>query len=360
MNVFEKYVSNTLASNGNQTFFEPENPKRVECGMVFIKVFKGGNFPYIFAFSGVIDSTFGDGSRSVCNYLCPPWKIHSIGYAVTDTAEPSEAEKKDFMPLTFDGSLSKCINGEKLVFTDPKEISAEKNQYICLKITFSGERVPCHEESIVAIYRRLSDGWKLSPRVPVPVFTGVERNVKKRIAFIGDSITQGIGTQFNSYMHYAARIAEALGDDYAFWDLGLGYSRGADAATDGAWLERAKHNDVITVCFGVNDMFHDRTAEQITDDLNTLIDAFKNAGLKVVIQTVPPFDYNEPFTSIWRTVNKNISTELANKADGYLNTVDFLSEDGKASPKAKYGGHPDNNGNAVWAENLLPIIKKLL
>lgn len=359
MNIFEKYVSNTLASNGNQTFFESENPSIAECGMVFIKVFKGGKLPYVFAFSGVLDSTFSDGSKSVCNDVCPPWKIHSIGYTVTDTAEPCEAEKNDFMPLTFDGSISKLINGERLVFTDPTEISAEKNQFICLKITFSGERVPCHEESIIAIYRRFSDCWKLSPKVPVPIFTGVERSVRKRIAFIGDSITQGIGTQFNSYMHYAARIAETFGDEYSFWDLGIGFARGADAATDGVWLERAKQNDIITVCFGVNDIFRGRTVEQIINDLTALVDTLKKAGLKVVIQTVPPFDYNEPYTSMWHAVNEYITSELADKADGYLNTVEFLSEDGN-SPRAKYGGHPNNEGNALWAEKLLPIINSLI
>lgn len=359
MNIFKKYVSNTLASNGNQTFFEPENPRLAECGMVFIKVFKGGKFPYVFAFSGVLDSTFGDGSKSVRNYVCPPWKIHSIGYTVTDNAEPNEAEKNDFMPLTFDGSISKHINGERLVFTDPTEISVEKNQFICLKITFSGERIPCHEESIIALYRKFSDGWKLSPRVPVPVFTGVERVAKKRIAFIGDSITQGIGTQFNSYMHYAARIAEAIGDEYAFWDLGIGYARGADAATDDMWLEKAKQNDIISVCFGVNDMFQGRTVEQIIKDLTTLVETLKKAGLKVIIQTVPPFDYNEPHTSMWCAMNEYITSELAEKADGYLDTVEFLSIDG-SSPKAKYSGHPNNEGNAVWAEKLLPIIKDLI
>lgn len=359
MDVLNKYVSNTLASNGNQTFFENENPKLCECGMVFIKVFKGGNYPYVFGFSGILDSTFGDGSRSVCNYVCPPWKLHCVSFAVTDTADTDEAEKKDFKALTFDGSISKCIDGEELISTDPIEITAEKGQFICLKVSFSGARVPCHEESIIAIYRRTADGWKLSPRVPIPVFTGVERPVKKKIAFIGDSITQGIGTVFNSYMHYAARTAEVIGENYAFWDLGLGYARGADTATDGIWLQRAKHNDIITVCFGVNDMFQGRTVEQIICDLQKIVDSFKAADLKVIIQTVPPFDYGEEHEKMWNRINTFIRTELAERCDGFVDTK-FLCEDGERSPKAKFGGHPNNDGNALWAENIIPVIKELL
>ena len=359
MDILKKYVSNTLASNGNQTWFENAEPRKVQSGMVFSKVFCGGTFPYVFGYSGILDSTFGDGSRTKCNDVCPAWKIHSLSYAVTDTCDCAEAEKSAWNILTFDGSIAKIIDGEKLVCTDPTDITAKKGQYICLKITFSGQLVPCHEESIISIYRKNDDGWQLSPKVPVPVFTGVNRPVKKKIAFIGDSITQGIGTQFNSYMHYAARTADAIGKECAFWDLGLGYARGADAATDGIWLERAKHNDIITVCFGVNDMFQGRTVEQIVCDLQKIVDELKSAGLKVIIQTVPPFDYGEEHKKMWNSVNIFIRTELAGQCDGFVDTK-FLCEDGEKSPKAKFGGHPNNEGNAFWAGNLLPAIKNLL
>lgn len=361
MNILDKYASNTLASNGNQTWLISENPGLAQCGMVFIKVYKGGTFPYVFCYSGRIDSTYGDGSISKCNDICPVWKIHSLSYTVTDTAEPSEAEKKDFNLITFDGSIPRIINGEKIISTDPTEITAESGQYICLKITFSGEKIPYHEESIISIFRRNNEGkWILSPKVPVPIFTGTDRSVKKKIAFLGDSITQGIGTDFNSYKHYASLIADEIGDEYAYWDLGIGYARGADAATDGIWLEKAKHNDVITVCFGVNDMFNGRTAEQIIFDLQKITDALQSAGLKVIIQTIPPFDYDEYFEKIWNKVNDYIRNELSEIADGFFDNVRILSADRKNSPKSKFGPHPNNEGNALWAKELAPLIKKLL
>lgn len=361
MEVLDDFVSNTLASNGNQTWLVSENAEKVQCGMVFIKVFKGGTFPYVFAYSGIIDSTFAGGISSVCNDVCPLWKIHSLGYIVTDTPEPYEAEKNEFRPLTFDGNISKYIDGEKIVHTDPTEITAQKGQLICLKTSFSGERVPYHEESIIAIYKRNDDGsWDLSPKVPLPIFTGVKREVKKKIAFLGDSITQGIGTDFNSYLHYAALVADKTGDEYGFWDLGIGYARGADAATDGIWLEKAKHNDIITVCFGVNDMFQGRTVEQIISDLQKITDLLQSAGLKVIIQTVPPFDYDEHYEIIWKKVNDFIRNELSEKADGFIDNVKFLCADGDNSPKSKFGPHPNNEGNYIWAEALVPVIKKLV
>lgn len=361
MEALDRFVSNTLASNGNQTWFTSENPNGIECGMVFIKVFKGGAFPYIFCYSGIIDSTFADGSTSRCNDVCTPWKINSLSFSVTDNPVPSEAEKNGFKPLTFNGKADVIIDGDQLVGTDPAEIYAEAGQYICLKIEFSGVKIPCHEESIIAIYKRTKDeSYLLSSKVPVPVFTGVKRDVKKKIAFIGDSITQGIGTEFNSYMHYAARVADEIGGDYAFWDFGLGFARGADASTDGIWLEKAKHNDIVCICFGVNDLFHGRTAEQIGTDLLKIIDALHSAGAKVIIQTVPPFDYDEHFTKIWRSVNAFVRNELAKIADEFLDNVKFLSADSDNSPQSRYGSHPNNDGNAVWARELVSEIKKLL
>lgn len=355
------YVSDTLAGNANQTLLISENPDAVQCGLVFIKVFGGGSLPRIFGYQGIIDSTYADGKVSKCNDVCAPWKINSLGYTVTDTPEPAEAEKNGFLPLTFDGKTSRVISGEKQVFTDPVEINAGKGRYICLKTEFSGEKIPFHPENITAIYTKGKDGtWSLSPRVPLPVFTGVKRKVKKRIAFIGDSITQGIGTDFNSYRNYAALAADKIGAGYAYWNLGIGYSRAADAAADGVWLERAKQNDIITVCFGVNDIFDEGSAEQICANLLKITSLLQRAGLKVLIQTVPPFEYEGVHLEKWLKVNSFIRTELSQRADGFLDAAEFLGDGGGNSPVPVYGCHPDNNGNTVWAEKLVPEIEKLL
>ena len=94
-------------------------------------------------------------------------------------------------------------------------------------------------------------------------FHGRSAAGKARIAFIGDSITQGCGTTYNGYKQYAAVAAGRLGEDYAFWDLGLGYARGSDAATDGIWLYKAKQNDLVSVCFGVNDILQGHSAGEV-------------------------------------------------------------------------------------------------
>ncbi len=353
MNIFEKYASNTLASNGNQTFMKRNKGARPSTGLVFLKVFKGGKFNYVFGFSDVIDSTFADGSVSRSNDVCP-WKIEALEAASADECEPKSAFKNGFKPVTFSGKGSADITGEKITFSDP--VSLEADKYICLKITFSGRKVPYHPESQIRMFRKSGIGWKYSQEVPVPIFTGVERSVEKRIAFMGDSITQGIGATFNSYRHYAAVVSEILGDKYSFWDLGIGYARGADAATDGAWLARAKENDIVTVCYGVNDMFQGRTVEQIKADLETIVLKLKEAETKVIIQTVPPFDYDEAHAKMWREINAFIRTVLQPKADGFFDTVDILCTDGEKTGKAIYGGHPNDEGHRLWGEAIAKVI----
>lgn len=354
---FRKYCSNTLASCGNQSIFELNGTGE---GMIFLKVFKGGSFNYVFAFSGIIDSTFADGSVSKCNDKTSGWTIDSLEAAVCDVCDPEQAEKESFAQLTFGGKSSLTVGDENLYFTDAKSITTDKGQFICLKIKFSGKRLPYHPESIIALYRRNENGWGQSVNLPVPVFTGVEREVKNRIAFIGDSITQGIGSVWNSYKHYAACTAELLGDENAYWDMGIGYARGADMASKGIWLEKAKQNDIVSVCYGVNDMFRGRTVEQLKADLDTILTELKSAGCKVVMQTVPPFDYGGEHEKMWREVNDFIRNSLAPKADVFFDNNPILCGNGKDSPDAKYGGHPNNEGHRLWAEALAPAIKSLL
>ncbi len=357
MTRLKEYASDTLASNGNQTVFTPCG---TETGMVFLKVFKGGTYPRAFAFSSVIDSTFADGSKSRCNDVCRDFRIVSLKFAVTGCCEPEKADSLPFTPVLFGGSESAQIGEKEFFFTDPVTFNAEKGQYICLKIEYCGTLVPCHYESIISVFKKVNGNWQSSTEVPLPVFTGAQRPVKKRIAFLGDSITQGIGTVHNSYAHSAAVAADILGDENAYWDLGIGYARGADAATDGMWLKKAKANDIVTVCYGVNDMFQGRTVEQIKADLLKIVTALQAAGAKVIIQTVPPFDYGAEHEKMWRSVNGYIRTVLKEKADGFVDTVPVLSLDGGDSPKSGFGPHPNNEGNLRWGKVLASEIQKLI
>lgn len=167
--------------------------------------------------------------------------------------------------------------------SDAMELEAKKDSYLCLEIEFCGSMIPYHEESILPVFEKDNGKWIPSKRVPFPGMIGCNRNVRARIGFLGDSITQGIGTAVNSYLHWNARVAEAIGPDYSYWNLGIGFGRAADAASDGAWLFKAKQMDMIVMCYGINDICQGKEQEQIKKDLLTVVWKLQKAGVKVLI-----------------------------------------------------------------------------
>ena len=193
----------------------------------------------------------------------------------------------------------------------------------------------------------------MDKQVPVPLMIGCDRPLTKRVGFIGDSITQGCGTAYESYTHWVAAIEKELDESIGVWDLGIGFARGYDAATDGCWLARAKQCDLVNVCFGVNDLLRGRTAEQVKADLNTVIRLLQEAGCQTIIFTVPPFDMVDEKQAYWYEVNDYIRKELSHKADGFFDFARILGQPAPKEYASVYGGHPNAEGCALVAKAYL-------
>ena len=216
-------------------------------------------------------------------------------------------------------------------------------------------RVWC--ESIIPTFLNQNGRWIPSKNMPVPSMIGCDRPVKQRIAYLGDSITQGIGTVHNSYTHWNSILSQTLGFGNAYWNLGLGFGRADDAASNGAWLFKAKQADVVFVCFGVNDILQNFDEVTLRSNIVKIVDHLSKAGIKVILQTIPPFDYNEKHCVIWDNVNHFIKNELSQNHLVFDN-VPVLSDHKKGPQFAKYGGHPDAEGCALWAKCLGDFIIK--
>jgi len=366
MKYFTQFTSNTTAGSGNQLFFEMKE-NEVRTGRVFYRITSGGSYRYALLFSNIMDSTYADGSVSHKNLICPEWKI--LGARVGKCARFPEGDVQklqlpedtvtDFRTLTFSGGAEKEVMPGEFFSSDPQQLSFESGEYLCLEITYSGRKIPYHEESILPVYNREADGWKYDRRMPFAGMIGCDRPVRGRIAYLGDSITQGIGTPLNSYMHWNAKLSEKLGEDYAFWNLGIGYGRADDAASDGAWLYKAKQNDTVFICYGVNDIFRGFTADQIKKNLSIITETLKKEGCRVIVQTVPPFSYQGENIRKWEEVNRYIREELCGAADFIFDTVPVLRASEKEPYNAKYGGHPNEEGCAAWADALYQAVKEL-
>ncbi|MBP5308506.1 MAG: SGNH/GDSL hydrolase family protein [Clostridia bacterium] len=361
---FSVFTSNTLAGSGNQFVFASDG-KEIKTGRILYKIFSGGKYGYSFLFSNITDGTYADGAVSAKNRACPEWTMHRLRVGkcrfvpegvnpekltVSDGEFSSDITVTDLKEVTFEGKRSKVVGSGEIFATDTIELSFEKDEYLCLEITFSGTVIPYHEESLLPSFVKGESGWVYSRKTPVASMIGCDRKVKGRIVFFGDSITQGIGTPFNSYRHWNALFAEKLGDDFSYWNLGLGFGRAEDAASGGAWFEKAKNCDYCFVCFGVNDLLQGRSKQAIMRDLRHIYKNLTASGVNVVMQTVPPFDYPEELRSAWAEINDFIKTDLA--CGNVFDVVPILMESEKRPFNARFGGHPNENGCRIWAERL--------
>lgn len=357
MSYFDKYVSDTVAATGNQSWFSAEGEERR--GRIFYRLESEGKREYSLLFSSVIDSTFSDGLHSRADIDCLDWSIKSIRVAVCEDCNANVSEDR-FIQLTFDGKTEKVVNVSGFFNTDGVVLDVKRGSFLCVDIVFNGAQIPCHEECVlIPVYVQNENGeWIADRKMPVPCMVGCVKPYRARVTFWGDSITQGIGTSFNSYSHYASVVSSLLGKDYACYDAGLGFGRANDGAMLKSWFNRAKQCEVALVCFGVNDIFRVKNTEQTKRDIKTVVTALKNEGVKVVLQTVPPFDYNEQDRKSWESINSYIKNELKNVVDAVFDCVPILGE--KNEPyKAKYGGHPNSEGCRVWGEKLYPVVAKL-
>ena len=354
MGFFDQFVSNTTAGTSNQSFFtEGEG-----VGRVFYRLLWGGSFEYSLLFSGAVDSTFGDGTRSRVNQPLAPWTL-SVSCCVCRGADDPDLENREWIALTFAGAREKTAGPGEIFYTDAVTLNGQAGDSLCVQIRFRGSRIPCHLEINVPSFIRKGERFELCEEMPVPNMIGCKRPVKARVGFFGDSITQGLGTEMDSYDHWCHKVARMLGPEYACWNIGIGCGRASDAATGGSWLQKALQNDCVVVCFGINDIIQGDGPE-LHRNLETIVSTLKDHGKKVILQSIPPFDFDkQPRIDLWETQNRYIRQVLAPKCDAFLDVAAFLSVGG-AGQTTKYGGHPNREGCAVWAEQLLPVLRRVL
>ncbi len=374
MKYFEKYVSNTIAGTGNMHFFTLSDGEIMKCRS-FYKITKGGEYNYSFLFTNIIDGTFSESEGSSSNMLCDSWTIHSLrtgkckyipsekkllpAMIMADADENPDADiiVTDFVDVTFGGKKEKEVMPGEFFATDPVKLNFQKDEYVCLEMECSGRMIPYHEASILPLFRKTKNGWEFNTKVPVAGMIGCDKEVSVKIGFLGDSITQGIGTMPNRYLHWTALITDMLGEKYGCWNMGLGYARANDTASNGAWMFKAKQNDIVVLCIGTNDIGRGFPLEQIKRDLARTMQLLKDAGIKVVLQSLPPYTDMKGM-EIEKTIllNSYIRNVLAPKADLFFDIAPHLWESPETPTISKYNSHPNAEGCAVWAEELYKVL----
>ena len=354
---YRTFSSDSATGSANQLVTADKEPVTRK-GRVWFRLTRGGE-NYSLLFSNRVDSTYDDGSISTANDAGGDWEILSLRVGL---CENRGDEPELWHRLTFGGESARkvCASEAEPFFTDPVRLDAKAGDYLCYEIAVRGARYPYHDEIVLKILLGNGERWVPGRKIPVPLMIGCDRPVETKLGFLGDSITQGCGTVYDSYTHWAAKIAEALDPSCSVWDLGIGFARAKDAATDGGWLARAKRCGVVSVCLGVNDLCRDRGADEIIADLRVIIRALKAAGCRVILFTVPPFDFTDERKDRWYAVNAAVRSDLACEADVLF---DFAAVLGRPAPNehlSVYGGHPNAEGCAAAAKAFLEELPRLL
>lgn len=337
---YRRFSSDCSAGCGNQLLAKLPQPV-TKTGRCWFRLSRGGE-RYALLFSNEIDSTYDDGSISRPGDVGDDWIIHQLRVGL---CRDFRKEPACWHPVTFAGERQKRVFGKEPFVTDPIALNAKAGDWLCYEITFTGSCYPYHEEAVLTMIP--------DKQMPLPLMIGSDRPVKEKIGFFGDSITQGCGTEDDSYTHWVAQIGENLPENCSVWDLGIGYARAQDAARDGGWLERAKQCDKVHVCFGVNDVLRGRKAEDILQDLQTIVCKLQAAGCRVILFTLPPFNLEGEQRAQWQSVNKTIRGSLWLEADGFFDIAAVLGQDAPNEHLCIYDGHPNGEGCKAVAEAYL-------
>ena len=191
---YRTYSSDCTAGSANQVLTRDDTPQ-TRCGRVYYRLSHGGA-QYSLLFSNQIDSTFSDGSISRANDIGGDWDILSlrVGLCAQAGGEPAL-----WYTVTFDGKPKKHIAASDTTpfFCDPIPLGASGCDYLCYEITVCGACYPYHEEITLNVVIRDGDAWVPCKKIPVPLMVGSDRPVSLRVGFLGDSITQGCGTEYD-------------------------------------------------------------------------------------------------------------------------------------------------------------------
>lgn len=346
---YAKFTSDCVAGSASQILTRKKAPETVT-GRCSYRLRHGGS-DYVLLFSNAADGTFSDGAISRANDPGGEWDILSMRAGLSCCAD---ALPEKWLELTFNTEKTRKVRPAEVFCTDPIRLNANSGDVLHYEITLRGACFPYHEEIILPTVTLAADGqWKQCREFPVPIMIGCDRPVSVRVGFLGDSITQGIGTEVNSYEHYVAGIAEGLPDDVGIWNLGIGYARAMDAATCGEWLKRAARCDIVNICLGVNDLGRGRDSTQILDDLSLTVRYLKRAGCRVILFTVPPFGHGEPARTYWREINGSIRADVGKQADAVFDIARVLSMPEPEEYMPAYEPHPNAEGCAAVARAYL-------
>lgn len=374
--MWENSTSATIASTASNYIMRLDKPF-TSTYRTYIKPREYGNFKWSFWHCNAVDSTWDDGSNSAANDIGGNWVIESAFIADGGRALDGSIELGTSVQITFNGSSSKEVRPGEKFWSDSVLLNIPEEHYIAFTWTISttstGKVLPYNIETLLmSSYVALGNCAKEEQGAPfkisenctvLPHLIAYERPVLKKLCFIGDSITQGVRNKIDQYEYWVSKIADSLGNQIGVWNIGSGWARAYDVASDGGWLFKAKQSEEVIICLGVNDIgTANRNYEELLTDLTTIVKRLKenNPSCKIIMFTVPTFDFIDEQEKVWRTINNTIRKNPPKGVDRVFDIADVLSlpapNDNMVRPEFKSGvddPHPNGVAGTAVAEAFL-------
>lgn len=362
--MFRTYPSNVSLSTSHNHVIE-STPARRFTARAYLRCVSSDVEKWRFWFSNAVDSTFADGEIAWPNRLGGAWKIHSARIGDGGKAFYGERgvapEVTGWTEVRFDGQAGREIAPGETFWSDEATFSLPEGHFLVWEWEIEGCEIPCTMDSQALCYTG-PDAEHLSCDTfcPMPDLFGAQREVKNRIVFWGDSITQGCGTNTNQYGSWVPKIADGLGKDFSVWNIGLGYARGSDAATCGVWMDKALTADTVCMAFGTNDLGSGSyrrgrgdTAEEILATMETLIVKLKENGVRVILFTPPPFCFTQQTYENWKKLQEAYPDFAREHGVELFDFEASLDAEPPYGNICQYGAHPDCRGGTAAANAFL-------
>lgn len=191
--------------------------------------------------------------------------------------------------------------------------------------------------------------------------TGSERaknNMSKiTLAAFGDSLTEGFGLP--AYSSFPAQLERKMLEEGHHVEI-INFGVSGDTSADGL-LRLAdvieSGPDAAYIEFGANDCFQLMDPEQLKINLTSMIEAFRDAGIPVILLGFRPMNFTpQSYASAFNAVFPAVAEESAvplypDLTSGIGENPEFYQPDGV---------HPNAEGVEIMVERIFPVLKSFL
>ena len=184
--------------------------------------------------------------------------------------------------------------------------------------------------------------------------TYVSAEVKNRVLFLGDSLTEGFGINpGQSYPQLLQKKLQENGFSIKVINSGVSGSTSASSVSRLRWLLQTKPTHLV-LALGANDGLRGQSIKALRENLKKAIVLAKSQDLKVLLlgMRIPPnygLQYSKDFFESYQIVADLTGVSL----------LPFLLKNiaGKSNLNLADGIHPNAKGHSIMAENIYPFLK---